>query len=216
AEAGDEVGGPTDALLHLLARVAHDRGVESHAGHDEEGVPVHRGALDRGFGLTGVLGRRLVPGVELEPGDVDGLVASAAGDAERGGEVGAEGGGEVAREEVAGAPRQQPHRRARARERDGDRADRAVAAERADDVDPLLDRLPGLAGPRVLDRRLDEERLLPPELAARGGQLRLDGGDVVELRRVDDDRGAPGGLPPIARPPEAAALGPGPGAATPG
>src|SRR5699024_1960000 len=51
AGTGDEVGDPPDLRLEVLARAAHDLGVEAHARHDEEGVTVHRRSLHRPFGL---------------------------------------------------------------------------------------------------------------------------------------------------------------------
>ena len=48
----------------------------------------------------------------------------------------------------------------------GDRPHRAVAAERADDVDARLEGLAGLAEPDVVLLGLDEERLVPALLRA--------------------------------------------------
>ena len=51
----------------------------------------------------------------------------------------------------------------------GDGAHRAVAPERADDVDALGERLAGLAEADVVLRGLDEERLVPALLRADRG-----------------------------------------------
>ena len=178
-------------------------------------MALDRGSLDRLLGLAGVVGGDLLGGVQLEPGDVDRLVAAAVGHPQCLGEIGAEGDVEVAGEQVAGAARQQAHRRAGAGEGDRDRADGAVAAERADDVDARLDRLTGLTGAGVVDRRLDEERLFPAQLAAGRGQLGAGRRDAVELRRVDDDgRTTRRGLAPFVLA-EAVTLRPGRGVPSP-
>ena len=105
-------------------------------------------------------------------------------------EVVVDGEVEVAGEEVAGAARQQAHRDTGVDETGRDRADRAVAAERADEVGPLLQGLLCLTGAGVVLRRLDPQRLTSALRLADGPDAAADGVDVVELRGVDDDRGA--------------------------
>ena len=96
-----------------------------------------------------------------EPADVDPLVLAGQRDPQRVAEV-VDGQVEVAGQQVAGAAGQQPHRRLAADHRLGHRADGAVTAEGADQVDALARGPAGPArcrGPRSVVE--DEQRLGP-------------------------------------------------------
>ena len=124
-------------------------------------------------------------GVQGQPAHVDVPVAAGHGDGHGPLEV-VRRHLEVPGEEVASAPREQAHRDTGADHLLGDRAHRAVAAEGADDVDPLPERGPGLPESRVVLLGLEEERLGPPLPFTDSGDPALDVAPAVHLRGVED------------------------------
>ncbi len=188
-QAGGHVGRPPDPRLEALRGVVHDRGVEPEPGHDEERVPPDAGRRALADALLEV---RLLR-VELEPPDVDVPVASGDGDLDGAAEVvGRQL--EVAGEQVARAPGEQPHRHAGAHHLLGDRADGAVAAEGADDVDLRAERITSLAEADVVLGGLEEQRLGPAVTRADPrDDVALVVAVTLELRRVEHDPHAPTG-----------------------
>jgi len=95
---------------------------------------------------------------------------------------------EVARQQVAGAGREQTHGCVRAGEGGGDGAHGPVAAQRADDRGAGSERLRCLRRAGILDGGLDPHRLVPPGLETQRGQLPTHRLDVAELGGVHDHR----------------------------
>ena len=174
ARTGDGVGHPPDPLLEGLARGVHDVAIESEAGHDEEGV----------------VRRRAVPERRMHPPDVDDgvLARERPREVERRRAVHRDA--EVAREQVAGALWHQPQRHARAAQRRADVAHRSVATGGEDDVAALAQCLLRLAGAGVVEAGLQPQRLGPSGVARDVDAFAAQGAEVVDLRGVDDDRGA--------------------------
>ncbi len=167
-----DVGDPADLLLEVAAGVGDHRGVEPHAAHHDEGV------------LDGAAVRALEGG----EAHVDGQVVAL----ERGADhrLGvAERQEEVAGQEVAGAARHDRERHVRPAHGLRHGPHRPVAAGDEHRIDLLGERPAGDAVAEVLDRGLEEERLVPARL---GRQARDRGAQLlrVDLDGVVDEGGA--------------------------
>jgi len=188
---GEDVGRPAEDPLDLVVRLGHHLRVDPDAGHDEK----HLFVLAARVVLAGrVVALHRVGGHgvrhHLHEPDVDPAVATGEDDGQSVRDP-VDGEPEVAGEQVSGPAGQQAQRHVGADERRRHGAHRAVTAQRADDVDPRLHGLPGLADAGVCLGRLDPHRLGPAGIGAALGDAVTDGVEVVELRGIDDDGDPP-------------------------
>ncbi len=197
--AGEYVGTPADLSLEIFGSGGHDFGVEPDTGHDEEHVLFDLWGV---FGVGGIVEidvARLVLAV-LTPGCQ--LVGSGPSQPQRARvDVGVAPGEhhrhraaqridrqrQIAGQQIAGAAGQEADGHSGAHQRRRHVADRAVAPERAHDVDPGLDGLAGLSAAGLLHGRLGPPRVGPALAGAHPADHPANFGDVVELGRVDDD-----------------------------
>ena len=141
------------------------------------------------FVMMMLVGLAVAGGVDLHAQRVDRAVASGHRRAQAG-EVVAHRQAEVAREQVAGAGRQDAERNTGVQQAGRHVAHRAVAAERGDHVDALVDRRPGLTEARVVGRRLQPQRRRPTVATHDLFDVSSKLGHLLDLRRVHDDGGA--------------------------